>query len=174
MIQRTFVLLISVLFFFQLPAHSQEEAERKLDEFHTIQIAGQITAFLIPGDEYKIHIEAEDIEVEKITTKVEDKTLTVKLLTHLFKDPTVYVKITYKDLQELNALADAEVNFQKPLIQSNFKIKSTSGANIELQIDARNLKLEAFQGGQVVIKGETDSLDAYVNTGGVLSGSDLV
>jgi len=158
----------------QTPVQSQKIASRELKDFNSIRLAGQITAFLIPGDENKIYIESKDVEVEKINTSVEDNELTVKLLSHLFKNPTVYVEITFKELEEIKAMADAEVNFKKPVVQNKFQIKSTSGANIELKTDTRKLSLDAFQGGQVVIKGKTDSLEAYINTGGILSGTDLV
>jgi hypothetical protein len=175
MIKRSLLFTLISILFVHFTALSQKEiADRKLSDFNSVQITGQVTAFLIPGDENKIHIEAEDVEVEKISTEVKENELRVKLLSHLFKDPTVYIEITYKNISEITAIADAEINFAQPVIQTDFKIKSTSGANIELQTDTRELSLEAFQGGQVVIKGETDSLDAYVNTGGILSGTDLI
>jgi hypothetical protein len=173
MIIRRLNLLIAISLFSAFAGFSQKIADRELNEFKSVKIVGQIQTVLTPGDENKIHIEAEDVEVEKITTEIEDEELTVKLLKHLFKDPTIFVKITYKSIEEVNALADAEITFDKPIIQPNFKLKSSSGAKIELSVDTKLFDVEAFQGGQVVVKGETENLNGYVNTGGILSGTDL-
>jgi hypothetical protein len=163
------IALISVQF-----TLAQKISERKLKDFKSIRIVGQIQVELLQGDENKIYLESEDVEVEKITTEVDDGELVIKVLSHLFKNPTIYAKVTFKRFNEISAHADAEVIFKDPVIEKVFDIKSTSGANIELEIDSDNLNLEAFQGGQVLIKGETTILDAYVNTGGILSGTDLI
>ncbi len=162
------IALLSVQFSF-----AQKISERKLKDFNSIRIVGQINVELVQGDENKIYLESEDVEVEKMTTKIKDGELLLKVLSHLFKDPAIYAKITFKKINKISANADADVLFEDPVIEKDFTIKSTSGAKIELKIDSENVNLSAFQGGQVLIAGDADTLDAYVNTGGILSGTDL-
>jgi len=162
------------LLFMLLPwmAHGQEIADRQVKEFDKVRIFGNLVVRMIPGTEPLVHIEARGISLEKVKTSVKDGELKVKV-SRLFKDPEVYVEITHQELKGIETLADAEVTFAKPLVNRRFNIQSTMGSVVELVLETGHLDLKAYQGGQVQIKGSTDVLDAYVNTGGILAGTDF-
>lgn len=151
----------------------QEIADRQVDEFNKLRVFGKMKVRLVPGNEPNVHIEARNISLEKVKTSLKDGELRVKI-SRLFKDHEVYVEITHGELESVEALADAEIVFDKPVVTRQFTIQSTMGSIVELAIDASYLEMKAYQGGQVQIKGSTDHLEAYVNTGGILSGTDLV
>jgi len=153
-------------------AQGQEISDRQVDEFNKLRVFGKMKVRMVPGSEPNVHIEAKDINLEKVKTSVEDGELNVKI-SRLFKDHEVYVEITHGELESVEALADAEIVFDKPVVSRQFTIQSTMGSMVELAIDSRYLELKAYQGGQVLIKGSTDHLEAFVNTGGILSGTDL-
>ena len=161
------------LMWLPLPIEGQEIADRKVGDFEQVRIFGKMTVQMVPGTEPNVHIEARNVSLEKIKTSVDDGKLKVRL-TKIFSDAEVYVKITHTQLKGIEALADADVLFDKPLVAPRFAIESTMGSDVELVIDADYLDLKAYQGGQVLVKGSADTLEAYVNTGGILSGTDLV
>ena len=166
---------IFVLLVFMIPfmVKGQEIADRKVEEFTKVRIVGKMTVKMIPGTEPNVHIEATGVNLEKVKTSVEDRELKLKL-SKLFKDPEVYVEITHQKLESIEFVGDGEVTFEKPVVASTFNIESAMGGVVELSIDARHLELKAYQGGQVKVEGKADHLDAFVNTGGILSGTDLV
>jgi len=151
----------------------QEIADRQVDDFNKLRVFGKMKVHLVPGSEPNVHIEARNISLEKVKTSLKDGELRVKI-SRLFKDHEVYIEITHGELESVEALADAEIVFDKPVVARQFTIQSTMGSIVELAVDASYLELKAYQGGQVQIKGSTDRLEAYVNTGGILSGTDLV
>jgi hypothetical protein len=156
-----------------LLADGQEVANRKVQPFERVRIFGKMTVHMKPGTEPGVHIEARGVSLEKIKTSVDDGELRLKL-SKIFSSPEVYVEITHQELERIKALGDAEVVFEKPMVARSFNIESTMGSVVELAIDSELLDMKAYQGGQVLVKGSTDTLDAYVNTGGILSGTDLV
>ncbi|MFO8235097.1 MAG: head GIN domain-containing protein [Bacteroidales bacterium] len=152
---------------------AQESEERTFDDFQSLKITGKIKAELIPGDENKIYIESDEFELKKVSTEIEKEVLTIKMLSKIFQKPTAYVRVTYKKIESIEARADADIIFTEPIQQDTFKIESSSGANIKLDIETNQLDIKNFQGGQTLIKGKTNLLKAYVNTGGILSATDL-
>lgn len=157
-----------------LLAPGQEIADRKPGEYERVRVFGKMNVRMIPGTEPNVHIEAKGVSLEKIKTSIDDGELKVKLSKLFASDAEVYVEITHGELKGIEALGDADVVFDKPVIAPRFDIQSTMGSIVELAIETQHLDLKAYQGGQVQVKGSTDSLDAFVNTGGILSGTDLV
>jgi len=172
MLKKNIILLILILFPFYLTAQGFQE--REVSSYSELKIFGNIKASLIVG-EPKVRIETEGIDPDVVKTKVEEEELQVRVRKGLFnKDKKVFVEIYFQDLDALTTLADADVEFEKPIIQPVFKLKATSGSHVKMAIESGNLEIKAYQGGQGEIKGETDTLNAYVNTGGILSATDLI
>ena len=163
-----------LMLFLPLLAQGQEVADRKPGEFERVRVFGNMSVRMIPGAEPNLHIEAKGVSLEKIKTSIDDGELKVKLSKLFASVAEFYVEITHGELKAVEALGDAEVVFEKPVLAPRFDIQSTMGSMVELAIETQHLDLKAYQGGQVLVKGTADTLDAYVNTGGILSGTDLV
>jgi len=173
MFKKKIIFLIFLLLPFYISAQGFQEREVK--PYSKLKIFGNIKASLIIGEESKVRIETKGIDPDIIKTEVEDRELQVRVRKGLFsKDKTVFVEIYFQDLNELTTLADADVEFEKPIIQPVFKLKATSGSHVKMAIESETLEIKAYQGGQGEIKGKTDTLNAYVNTGGILSATDLI
>ena len=172
MLKKKLILLVFILLPFYLAAQGFQEREVK--PYSELKIFGNIKASLIIG-EPKVRIETKGIDPDIVKTDVEEEELQVRVRKGLFKeDKKVFVEIYFQDLDALTTLADADVEFEKPIIQPVFKLKATSGSHVKMAIESENLEIKAYQGGQGEIKGEADTLNAYVNTGGILSATDLI
>jgi hypothetical protein len=157
-------------------SYSQDIEDRKVEEFDQIRIFGKLKVLMVPGTENNVHIESKNVNLDEIDTEVEEKELKIKMTSKLLKSerPDVFIRVTYNNLKGITALADAEVEFDKPIVQDSFRIKAASGTNVTLTLDTRLLEIRASQGGKVLVEGETDTLEGNANTGGILTGTDLV
>ena len=172
MLKKKLILLVFIHLPFYLAAQGFQE--RVVKPYSELKIFGNIKASLIIG-EPKVRIETEGIDPDIVKTDVEEEELQVRVRKGLFKeDKKVFVEIYFQDLDALTTLADADVEFEKPIIQPFFKLKATSGSHVKMAIESENLEIKAYQGGQGEIKGKADTLNAYVNTGGILSATDLI
>lgn len=168
-------LIFFIFILFPLYVSAQGVQEREVKQFSELKISGNIEASLIVGDEPKVLIETEGIDPDNLKTEVKEEELKVRLRKGLFKKgKKVFVEIYFQDLDALTTLADADVKFENPIIQPVFKLKATSGSHVKMAIESERFEVKAYQGGQGEIKGKTDTLDAYVNTGGILSATDLI
>ena len=165
--------LMLLLLIAPLSLLSQSYQEREVEPFTQLRIFGNIHAILVTGDKPKVMIESTNTDPDNVHTKVKEGELTVRLRKNLFKDEKVIVKIAFQELNALTTLADAEVDIETPIIRPVFYLKATSGSHVKMTIESEKLDIEAYQGGQGEIKGKTDTLNAYVNTGGILSATDL-
>lgn len=158
-----------------LMSYSQAIKDEDVKDYDNVRIFGKMTVVMVPGTENKVHVESEDVNLDQIKINVEEKELKIKMTEKLLqsKRPDVFVRITFNDLKGITALGDADVEFEKPIVQDSFMVKSVSGSNIALSIDTKKLDLDASQGGKVEIDGEADELEARVNTGAILTGTDL-
>ena len=165
-----FVLMIPLM------SYSQAIKDEEVEDYDDIRIFGKMTVVMVPGTENKVHVESEDVNLDQIKINVAGDELKIKMTEKLLKDkrPDVFVRVTFNELEGITALADAEVEFEKPVIQDSFRVKSVSGSHIVLSIDTKKLNLKASQGGKVEIDGKTDKLEASVNTGAILTGTDLI
>ncbi|MGM0532467.1 MAG: head GIN domain-containing protein [Bacteroidota bacterium] len=159
-----------------LMSFSQEIKEIEVEDYDEIRIFGKMSVVMEPGTENKLHMESADVNLDEIETEVEDNELEIKMTKKLLRNerPDVFIRVTFNNLEGITALADADVEFEKPIVQDAFRIKSTSGSNITLSINTKELDLEAYQGGKVDVVGKTEVLEANLNTGGILTGTDLV
>jgi len=173
MLRKHIIFLILILLPFYITAQGFQE--REVEPYSEIKIFGNIKASLILGEEPKVRIKTEGIDPDVVKTKSEEGELQVRVRKGLFKkSKKVFVEIYFQDLDAITTLADADVTVEKPIIQPVFELKATSGSHVKMAIESENLEIRAYQGGQGEIKGKTDTLNAYVNTGGILSATDLI
>lgn len=166
------------IFILMLPLalSAQNIQEKEVEDFDQIRVFGKVTVLMVPGTENKVHIESKEVSLDKITTEVEDDELNIKMTSKLLKKkrPDVFVRVTFKGLKGITTLADAKVEFEKPIIQKTLNIKATSGSYLILSLNTKELDLRAYEGATVEVEGKTEALVAKVNTGGLLTGTDLV
>ncbi len=157
-------------------SYSQDIEDRKVKEFDQIRIFGKLQVMMVPGTENNVHIESNNVNLDKIDTEVEEKKLKIKMTSKLLKSerPDVFIRVTYNNLEEITTLADAEVEFDKPIVRDSFRLRATSGSNITLTVNTKDLEIRASQGGKVLVEGKTNYLEGNANTGGILTGTDLI
>lgn len=161
-----------------IPASAQTTEERDVGEFNKIRLWGSLTAEIVQGDKNTVHIESQELPLDEISIENDDRELKIKVKPDILskhEGDELLIKITHKEeIEALHALADADVSFDKPILRKVFKLNVGSGAHVVLEINSKKLDVKAYQGGQAQIMGKTVNLEAYVNSGGILSAIDLI
>lgn len=168
--------LIAVLFIlpFTLNVFAQRTEKRTLNDFTKIDVWGNIKIEFQKSDTNTVTLNVGDIPTDEIVTEVSNGTLKIKMRSNLFKETEINLKITYKEISEIKANASAELKFMDQIIGENLKIESIGGARVVLNVDLKNSDLTAYQGGQIDIKGKSDFSNIFANSGGMLSGTNLI
>ncbi len=168
-----FVLLINLLLLSGI-SMAQKVEIRELEPFSDIVLTGGMDVYMYPSEEEKVEISLEgDVELADVVTETDDTELKIKIKGNLFGDPVVTVKLYYKTCNSLEANGAAKVQLTEELKQNYLELVSTSGGYITAEVKVEHLEAKAYQGAQLELSGTTNKLDAYVNTGGVLSATKL-
>ncbi len=163
------VLLTSIV---ALQAQTQSET-RALRSFNSVKISNSIDAVLIKGNENSIEIDASGIDLDKIQTNVVNQNLEVKLAKGNHKSNAVKVKITYVEIDEVQATTSAKVVVRNELNNANVHLFASTSAYLEAVIKAENLVVEANTNAKIFIKGDANHLDLKVDTNSEMDGKSL-
>jgi hypothetical protein len=169
-------ILIPVLFIFlfSTKGFSQNTEKRALVDFSKIDVWGNIKIEFQKGDTNTVIIDAGAVPLEEIVTEIKNGMLKIKMRSNLFKETEINLKITYKEISEVKANASAELKFLDQIVGETIKIESIGGARVVLNVDLKNSDLTAYQGGQIDIKGKSEFSKIFANSGGILSGTNLI
>jgi len=169
-------ILITVffIFLFSTSGFSQNTEKRTLNNFTKIDVWGNIKIELQKGDTNTVIIDAKEVPLEEIVTEINNGVLKIKMRSNLFKETEINLKLTCKEISEVKANASAELKFLDQLVGETIKIESIGGARVVLNVDLKNCDLTAYQGGQIDIKGKSDFSKIFANSGGMLSGTNLI
>jgi hypothetical protein len=165
------IILLLTLGIFSLKA--QKTDTRIISPFDKVNISGNLNVELIQGNSGEVKIVSDDINPEEIITELSNNTLKIKMRSNLFKKVDVDIFITYKEIKGITANASADVIIKDTIKTNNFVAKATSGAKIELIADIESVEFSALQGAQIIVSGNVNRQESYINTGGILSATNL-
>lgn len=162
-----------VMILFSLSVMGQQEKEWYPEAFNRIKLFGNIQIEATQADSNKVKFISDRIPLSELSYAVEDSTLSIKLTSKLFKDDKIYIELSYEHLKEVVLNASARMEIVSRIQQPAFIATVSTGGEVHFKADVEDMELNAYQGGQIVTKGTAQNLEAYANTGGILSATEL-
>ncbi len=164
------VILILAVF----TANAQKSEKRIIESFDKLDVFGNIEVEMILSDTESIDIFTTNVDPSEVDTEIKDKLLKIKMKSNLFDDDVkVKVILRYKEIREISSNAAAEVNVKNIIKGDKLFVTATSGGRIKLHVELNAIDMKSYQGAHIDISGKTILQESFVNTGGVLSGSDF-
>ena len=153
---------------------SQAQDFRKLEDFNEIAIAGKVEVTLMPADENSATIYTEGISSDDVTMYVKGNTLKVQLYESWLKDDEeARIEIKYKAINELRVSAGAIATHEGTLKSDDLTLKVSSGAQLEITVDAELLTAAVIEGAELTISGQAGAQEVTAGTGGQYYGMSL-
>ncbi len=155
-------------------ANAQKSEKREIESFDKLNVFGNIKVEMILSDTESINIFTTNVDPSEVETEIKDKLLKIKMKSNLFdEDVKVVVVLKYTEIREISSNAAAEVNVKNVIKGDKLFATATSGGRIKLHVELNAIDLKSYQGAHIDISGKTIIQETFVNTGGVLSGSDF-
>lgn len=168
-----YLITISLILSFFL-ARAQLNVIRELDSFNKIEVFGNIDVEMKLGNKETLKFKTYKVEQEKVSIKVVDNTLKISLKTKLLdEDVKVKVYITYKEIVGIRSDAGAEIRMIDRVIADRLIAEAANGGRILMKVRIELLELKLFQGAHIDISGACLKQKSFVNTGSVLSATNL-
>lgn len=150
------------------------QSVRSLDRFEEVNVTGNIEVLLAVGDDEAASLETENIPEDKVTIKVSQGVLKIRVFDSVFyKDEQIKVFVTYRTLRAVRGDAGAIIRNRSVIEGEELLVRAGSGARIELRVALRALDAGASEGGRLVLEGETERQEATASTGGIYDGLEL-
>jgi hypothetical protein len=166
------IVVFFVLFTFM--SFAQKKDKRNLVSFNKLEVFGNIEVEMILSDIESIDIFTTNVDPSEVETIVKDKLLKIKMKSNLFDDDVkVKIILRYKEITDISSNAAADINVKDLIKGEKLFLTATSGGRIKLKVELKTINIKSYQGAHIDISGTVGLQESFVNTGGVLSGSDF-
>ncbi len=174
--RNSFLLKISGLFiacFITLNVAAQSSRTVSAKNFTNITVSNGIDLFLTQGSTESIVIKGLEDVIKDVVIEQEGNNLTIKYKeginwSRLFKGTQIQVHVTVKKLNALSASGGSDVETQNTINTDKMSIKSSGGADLDLNIVCKDIIISSSGGSDINLKGSAENM--ILNTSG---GSDV-
>jgi hypothetical protein len=157
--------------------------KKELEPFTMVNAFGPFEIELIASNKEAIEMEAFNVDKEDLTVEVRRGELELKLKSRHYltdwdsdkfrNEPRIKTKIYFKQLDEVQASAGAQVTSLETLRSKKFVVSGSMGAQVKLIIVAETMYAKTSMGATVTINGRTDFLEVKASMGGILKATRL-
>lgn len=144
-----------------------------LGDFDQVKVFDRISALLVQGSENKIEITGKRKDDVEIVNKNGELKVRMKL-GKLLKGDDISATIYYtKEINSIEASEGSFVSSEATFKAIDFLASAKEGAEVKLNLDVKKLKLKAYSGGIINVKGKATNQDIIINSGGIVKAKDL-
>ncbi len=155
---------------------SQEQEVRSVPApFTKVSVGSGIDLFLTQGEPVNVTVEANDRDIDRIETKVEEGVLKVYMRNNVrwVRTRTVKVFVTMPEIARLTASGGADIRGTATINTQQIRVDCSGGADVYLSVLASDVYLSASGGADIDIKGETLTLNASASGGADIDAGNL-
>jgi len=144
------------------------------EDFTEVRGSAGLDVYLTQGDENKIVVEADENLQQYIEANIEDGRLHITSSENIGRSKAKKVYVTFKNINTVEASSGADVTGNSVIKSENISLKSSSGAQLNVEIFAKNLTAKTSSGADLVISGKASSLKADASSGSELNAKELL
>ena len=149
------------------------EQVRQVDQFDQIKVSRGMNVYITQGSPAKVVVIADSNLHEIIETEVEGDVLKVTANENIRWAKEKKVMITVEKLTGLEASSGANGYTQAKFTADNLELQATSGANLNMEIDAQQLKAHCSSGANIRLSGSAKEAELETSSGANLKGEEL-
>lgn len=153
--------------------YAQQTEQRSIASFSGVQSSAGVDVYLKKGDKESVKVEITSGRITDVITEVGGTSLRISMKSGSRQVRGVKVYVTYVELDKLEASSGSNIFSEETIKGSEMIIHATSGASIEVVVEAKSVIAESNSAGEIEIKGSTKLLEAEADSGGVLDAYDL-
>lgn len=165
------IVLVAFLMLSQM--NFAQDKSVKLGDFDQVKVFDRISVLLVEGNENKIEINGKRKDDVEIVNKNGDLKVRMKF-GKLLKGDDISATIYFtKQINSVEASEGSYVSSEATFKAIDFLASAKEGAEVKLNLDVKKLKVKAYSGGILNLKGKATNQDIIVNSGGIVKAKDL-
>jgi len=151
-----------------------KSVERTVDApFNSIKATEGLDVYLTQGDSESIEVQADENLHDIILTEVRDGTLYIHTKENIAYSSSQKVMVTFDDIENITSTSGSDVYSTNTIKTDRLHLKSTSGSDMELDIDANTVICKATSGSDLKLSGKTNKLVAESTSGSDIKAQEL-
>lgn len=144
------------------------------EDFKNIKVSHGIEVILEQADKKSIIVEVDDNLQQHIITKIENGILKIEADKGYNATEKAVVKVKMPVINGLNTDSGSEITSQNVLITENINVKSSSGSEINIEVEADFIKLESSSGSTIEVNGKALKAETFSSSGSKLDAKNLM
>lgn len=150
------------------------KADRTLsDNFNEINVSQGIDLYITQSNDVALTLEADENLHNLIMTEVENGVLKIYSIENIKRAKSKKVMLNIKSISAIKATSGSDVYSTNTIEVSNLELKSTSGADITLDVKTEALNCHSTSGSDIKLSGSTILLIAEATSGSDINASQL-
>lgn len=150
------------------------ESRNISSDFTGIKVSQGIEVLLTQDAETSLTAEMDDNLHELLITEVKEGILKIYFKENVSKRKASTIYLTMPKISKVKTSSGSEVIGQNTLKVNDLNLDSSSGSEINLQLDANSIESESSSGSQIDLKGTCNNLSAKASSGSGIDAEELV
>lgn len=142
--------------------------------FRRIEVSHGIKVIVAQADNKSITVEADDNIQKHIITKIENGILKIEADESYNTTETPIVNVKLPVISGLDASSGSEITSSGVLITENIDVKSSSGSQINITVEADAIKVESSSGSSIEADGKALKLETASSSGSTIDAKNLM
>ena len=126
------------------------------------------------SNSYSVEVEADENLQEHITTTVENGTLVITSDENIDECESKKIRVKMPTISSLETSSGASITGQNTLIGPNLNVKTSSGSEIDVEVEMDAVDCESTSGSSITIKGKALTLTTSSSSGSEIAAKDLM
>ncbi len=148
--------------------------ERKLNGFDKVEVKTGLDCEIQQADNFQVMVQADDNVIKDIKTVVENGTLKIYCDISNFHNVTKKIIVSMPNITSLESSSGSTLKSINTLIGNNISLKSSSGSEMNVNIEADTLSLETSSGSEQNIRGKALLLYTASSSGSSINAENLL
>ena len=144
------------------------------ESFTKIKVSTGLDLYLTQGNSPKIVVEADENLHDIIITEINNGVLRIYAEQGIWQAKARKIHVTVKDLEGLTATSGADVYTKERLKVNDLNVSATSGADIQIEVDANSVETSATSGSDLAISGKANNHKARATSGASIDAYELI
>lgn len=149
------------------------ETREANQDFKRIEVSHGISVIVQQSDNKSITVQADDNLQQHIITRIENGVLKIESDQSYNATETPVVNVKMATISGLDTSSGSEITSSGTLITENINVKSSSGSQINITVEADYIQLESSSGSSIEASGKALKLKTSTSSGSTIDAKNL-
>ena len=150
------------------------ETRNAIQDFKKIEVSRGIKVIVEQSENKSISVETDDNLQQHIITKIENGVLIIESDKSYNSNETPVVNVKMPVTTGLSANSGSEIISSNTLITKEIDVKSSSGSEIKISVEADTIKIESTSGSSIEASGKALKLETAASSGSEINAENLM